>query len=212
MHFVLIFVKLVSTRYNISSMDKARVASLIERIGNLLRSEERVSGSDSGLQTVHVQILGYLSQCNRYSNTPAAVTEFIGSTKGTTSQSINILEKKGFINKRSDEEDGRVIHLDLSDKGERFIKNEFPPHEFKAALDGLNKNDTERLSQLLTKLLIQLQRKNNSKLFGVCHTCRHFKKFGLGDIHQCGLTLEPLSVEESFLICREHEQLPEKAV
>ncbi len=212
MHFKIIFVKLVSTRYNISSMDKARVASLIERIGNLLRSEERASGSDSGLQTVHVQILGYLSQCNRYSNTPAAVTEFIGSTKGTTSQSINILEKKGFINKRSDEEDGRVIHLDLSDKGERFIKNEFPPYEFKAALDGLNKNDTERLSQLLTKLLIQLQRKNNGKLFGVCHTCRHFKKFGLDDTHQCGLTLEPLSEKESYQICREHVQLPEKAV
>ena len=212
MHFKIIFVKYVSTRYNIGNMDNTKIASLIERIGNLLRSGERASGSDSGLQTVHVQILGYLSQCNRYSNTPIGVTEFVGSTKGTTSQSINILEKKGFINKSPDEEDGRVIHLKLTDKGEHFVKDEFPPREFKAALDGLNSNDTERLSQLLTKLLIQLQRKNNGKLFGVCHTCKHFNKFGSGDKHQCGLTLEPLSEKESYQICREHEQPTKKAV
>jgi DNA-binding MarR family transcriptional regulator len=157
-------------------------------------------------------MLGYISQCNRYSDTPVAVTEFVGATKGTTSQSINILEKKGFLIKRPDKVDGRVIHLDLTDKGEYFVKNEFPPHEFRDALDGLNPDDRESLAILLTKLLIQLQRKNNGKLFGVCHTCKHFKKFGLEDTHQCGLTLEPLSEEESFQICREHEQPSTKAV
>ncbi|MFA9407839.1 MAG: MarR family winged helix-turn-helix transcriptional regulator [Candidatus Dadabacteria bacterium] len=193
-------------------MEKTKIASLIERIGNLLRSEERASGADSGLQSVHVQILNYLYQCNRYSNTPAGVTEFIGSTKGTTSQSINILEKKGFIKKYIDDEDGRVIRLYLTEKGEDFIKNEFPPTDFCRALDTLSTKDSDYLSQLLTKLLVQLQLENKSKLFGVCHTCNHFKKFGLGDTHQCGLTLEPLSEKESFLICREHEQSTKKAV
>ena len=193
-------------------MDKTRIASLIERIGNLLRSEERASGAESGLQSVHVQILSYLSQCNRYSNTPAGVTEFIGSTKGTTSQSINILDKKGFIKKSLDDKDGRVVRLYLTEKGEEFIKNEFPPTDFCATLDMFSAKDSEYLSQLLTKLLVQLQLKNNSKLFGVCNTCNHFKKFGLGDTHQCGLTLEPLSEKESFLICREHEQSTNKTV
>ncbi len=200
-------------RYDtISDMSNTKVASLIERLGNLLRSQERTAGSNSGLQSIHVQMLGYLSQCNRYSDTPVAVTEFVGATKGTTSQSINILEKKSFILKRPDKVDGRVIHLDLTDKGAHFVKNEFPPREFRDALNGLNSDDRESLAILLTKLLIQLQRKNNGKLFGVCHTCKHFKEFGLDDTHQCGLTLEPLSEEESFQICREHEQPSARAL
>lgn len=193
-------------------MDKIRIASLIERIGNLLRSEERASGADSGLQSVHLQILNYLSQCNRYSNTPAGVTEFIGSTKGTTSQSINILEKKGFLLKRPDAEDGRVVHLVLTDKGKSFVEDEFPPSEFNDALDSLNSNDADSLALLLTKLLIQFQQNNNGKLFGVCHTCNHFRKSALSNSHQCGLTLEPLSEEESLRICREYEDPAKKAV
>lgn len=193
-------------------MEESRIAYLIERIGNLLRSEERVSGADSGLQSVHVQILTYLSKCNRYSNTPAGVTEFIGSTKGTISQSINILEKKGFITKRPDEKDRRILHLILTVKGQSFIDSEFPSSKFNDAIESLDSSDAESLSQLLTKLLIKFQQNNNGKLFGVCHTCKHFKKFGLGETHQCGLTLEPLSEKESLQICREYEEPQKKAV
>lgn len=193
-------------------MEETRIAHLIERIGNLLRSEERVSGAESGLQSVHVQILTYLSKCNRYSNNPAGVTEFIGSTKGTISQSINILEKKGFITKRPDEKDRRVLHLILTEKGQSFIDNEFPSSQFKDAIESLNTSDSESLTLLLTKLLIKFQQNNNGKLFGVCHTCNHFKKFGLRDRHQCGLTLEPLSNKESLQICREYEEPSKKAV
>lgn len=193
-------------------MKQVRIASLIERIGNLLRSEERALGAESGLQTVHVQILSYLSQCNRYSNTPAGVTEFVGSTKGTTSQSINILENKGFINKVPDKEDGRVVHLELTGKGETFIESNIPLAEFSDILDILDSDEAERLLKTLNKLLVQLQASNNGRLFGVCHTCSHFKKYGLGEIHQCGLTLEALSEKESYQICREHEVPSIKAV
>lgn len=193
-------------------MNKVQIASLIERIGNLLRSEERVLGAESGLQTVHVQILGYLSQCNRYSNTPAGVTDFIGSTKGTISQSINILGNKGFINKVPDEEDRRVVHLELTKKGTSVAKEIFPPSDFSNTLDIFSQEESEKLSELLTRLLVQLQRNNNSKAFGVCRTCRHFRKNGLAKTHQCGLTLEPLSEKESTLICREHEDPTRKAI
>lgn len=193
-------------------MNKVEIASLIERIGNLLRTQERASGSESGLQAVHVQILNYLSQCNRYSNTPAGVTEFIGATKGTISQSINILERKGFIKKEPDQEDRRIVHLELTDEGKSFIKQNFPPTEFCETLDIIDSKDSENLAQFLKAILIHLQRKNNGRLFGVCHTCKYFNKYGLGQTHQCGLTKEPLSEKESFQICREHEEQSLKVV
>ncbi len=207
-----IFVKLVSRRYNISNMESQRIASLVERLGNLLRSEDRVAGSGAGLQPIHMQILRYLSVCNRYSDTPAGVGEFVGATKGTTSQSINVLERKGYLKKRPDNEDGRIVHLALTAKARRFIEKEFPPAEFSEAVTAMRPGDGAKLSELLNELLVLLQRQNEGIAFGVCNTCRYFKRDGLADSHQCGLTGEPLAEHESFMICREHEYPSEKAV
>ncbi|KAB2833805.1 MAG: winged helix-turn-helix transcriptional regulator, partial [Candidatus Dadabacteria bacterium] len=196
-------VKLVSIRYNNPMNEGAKIASLIERLGNLLRAGERSSGQ--GLLPVHVQMLSYLSVGNRYSDTPAAVTEFVGATKGTTSQSIGVLERKGYLRKRPDDEDGRVTHLSLTAKGKRFVENNFPPPEFGESIDGMKPAERESLARLLTGLLVSLQRRNGGRMFGVCRTCRYFRKDALPGSHQCGLTLEPLSEDESMKICREHE-------
>lgn len=197
-------VKLVSIRYNIGMEDVRKIASLIERLGNLLRAGERASGA--GLLPVHVQMLSYLSVCNRYSDTPAAVTEFSGATKGTSSQSIAVLERKGFLRKRHDSADGRVIHLDLTAKGRRFVENNFPPDAFGSAIGKMKPGDRAALAHLLTGLLASLQKGNGGRTFGVCHTCRYFRRDALPGSHQCGLTLEPLSGDESTQICREHER------
>jgi len=196
-------VKLVSIRYNNLMNEGAKIASLIERLGNLLRAGERSSGS--GLLPVHVQMLSYLSVCNRYSDTPAAVTEFVGATKGTTSQSIGVLERKGYLRKRPDGKDGRVIHLSLTAKGKRFVESNSPPPEFGASIDGMKPAERESLARLLNVLLVSLQRRNEGRMFGVCRTCRYFRKDAFPGSHQCGLTLEPLSDDESMKICREHE-------
>ena len=193
-------------------MNSERIDSLVERLGNLLRAEERASGSVDGLQTIHMQIMRYLSACNRYSDTPAGVTEFLGATKGTTSQSINVLERKGFLEKRPDATDGRVIHLVLTAKAESFLESEFPPPGFTEALSVMKPVEREKLSGLLNQFLVLLQRNNKGKAFGVCETCRYFKRNAFGDSHQCGLTLEPLSDNDSSRICREHEYPSKKAV
>ena len=48
---------------------------LVERLGNLMRSELRKAGSDESLQPVHLQAMIYLARANRYSNTPQALAE-----------------------------------------------------------------------------------------------------------------------------------------
>lgn len=194
------------------AMESERIASLIERLGNLLRAEERFTGRESRLQPIHLQILRYLSICNRYSDSPAGVTEFLGATKGTTSQSINVLVKKGYLKKQPDKEDGRKTHLILTPKAERYINNDYPPNEFSNALSEMDPNERSELSSLLNNLLVLIQSQNQGAAFGVCHTCRFFNKNGLGASHQCGLTKEPLTEKESFLICREHEYPQKKAV
>src|ERR1700674_5335522 len=74
---------------------------LVERLGNLMRTELRKSGGDEALQPVHLQALIYLSKANRYSNTPQALAEYLGLTKGTVSQTLLLLDPRGlrFIEK-----------------------------------------------------------------------------------------------------------------
>ena len=78
------------------------IFDLIERMSALIRSEERKKCSELGIQSVHLQVLDYLSRCNRYSDTPAALTNYLGMTRGTVSQTVLLLEKKGFIRKNVD--------------------------------------------------------------------------------------------------------------
>ncbi len=82
-------------------MEKVDVFDLIERMAALIRSEERKKCTELGLQPVHLQVLDYLSRCNRYSDTPAALTNYLGMTRGTVSQTVLLLVKKGFIKKSS---------------------------------------------------------------------------------------------------------------
>jgi hypothetical protein len=55
----------------------------------------------------------------------------------------------------------------------------------------------------LESLLRALQRARGGRTFGICHTCRHFRRLRGGG-NRCGLTGEPLSVSDSRRICREH--------
>lgn len=183
-------------------MAETNLYPLIERIGNLLRTEIRRTGNDIGLQPVHLQALSYLSQCNRYSDTSAAVTDYLGTTKGTVSQTLRVLEKKGCITKLTDTKDKRVQHLKVSASGHEILSAFLPPEKFREASNQVCGTDRDQLVILLTGMLRKLQIANHSKSFGVCKSCRFFCSDGAQ--YQCGLTKEPLSTDDSEKICREH--------
>ena len=103
-------------------MEAIDVFDLIERMAALIRSEERKRCTELGLQLVHLQVLDYLSRCNRYSDTPAALTNYLGMTRGTVSQTLLLLEKKGYIKKTTDATDRRVVHISLLPEGENIVK------------------------------------------------------------------------------------------
>ncbi len=66
-------------------------------------------------------------------------------------------------------------------------------------------NDKSSINSGLKRLLSALQKTSHSKSFGLCLTCSHNVK-NSDNTYLCGLTQEPLSVEEIDLICREHLQ------
>ncbi len=186
------------------------LADLLERIGGLLRAERRVVGGSDQLLPVHQDVLNYLARCNRYSNTPATVTDFLQITKGTVSQSILVLERRGLIRKHNDKQDRRQVRLRLTAKGQRLATKHGPNALAVSLTSKLNATELATAERLLTTALRSLQEHNESRSFGQCSTCHHFRDNGQGSF-RCGLTGETLKLEETEQICREHE-FPASAV
>lgn len=183
-------------------MQETTTFRLIERISNLLRSEERKKFAAIGLQPVHVQVLDYLSTCNRFSDTPAAVAEYLGLTKGTISQSIQVLERKSYVEKSQDSQDGRVVHLALSAEGKQLLDEIKPIDIFAQAQQAISSQGFNSLEDALNSALSALQKANNARSFGVCHSCVNFIE--VENHYLCNLTQLPLSQTDAKKICREH--------
>ena len=184
-------------------MNMPEVHDVLERLSNLLRMEMRTFGLRYGLQPVQIEALTYLTQCNRYSDTPQAVTEYLGLTKGTVSQSLKVLEQKNLLRKQQDKQDKRIIHLTPTAKGRTLIEQAIPAKGLEQALTMTSAAKIHTLGNELRAILRNWQHKNQRKTFASCHTCRfneHHK-----DGYLCGLTQEPLSLQDIQLICREHQ-------
>ncbi|EPJ43851.1 MAG: transcriptional regulator [Osedax symbiont Rs1] len=175
----------------------------LERIANLLRQETRLEGQCLGLQPVQQEALYYLSTCNRYSDTTLAVTEFLGLTKGTVSQSLKVLENKALISREKDNSDKRVTHLKVTAAGREFLAHTCPPQKFNEAMAGLSASEQDETKVVLHKLLQKYQQATGRTAFGVCRNCKFNQTATEGIL--CGLTQETLSITDVILICREYE-------
>jgi DNA-binding MarR family transcriptional regulator len=172
---------------------------IFERLAALLQQLVREDAVRHGLLPVHLQVLGYLAQANRYSDIPIAVASYLGITRGTVSQTLAMLERKGLISRSSDDRHGRRVHLQLTAAGEEVLAGSWPQR-----LDGLlaaGGVDLDELSSHLRAVLGSLQRLNDRQAFGQCRECAHFLEES--GSHRCGLTGETLAVEQTIRICRE---------
>jgi hypothetical protein len=133
-----------------------------------------------------------------------AVTEYLGQTKGTVSQTLKVLEKKRLLSKLPDENDKRVSHLKISAKGKQLLKQSVPTPMFIKACEELSHKDQLQIEAGLKLLLTTLLQANSMKSFGVCHSCRYNSKTDVGS-YFCNLVQQALSVDDIQLICKEHE-------
>lgn len=180
---------------------------LLERLSSLTRVWFREHPMLTDLQPIQLSALMYLGRCNRYSDTPLAVTEYLGLTKGTVSQSLKALEGKGLLIKRPDVRDKRSVHLVLTAPAQALLDAVIPPDFLVAAAQRMG-GDATALEGLLLELLRNIQQGENVPSFGLCRTCRFHQTDADGAF--CGLTQEPLESKEIDLICREH-QIPDPA-
>ncbi|MCL4679212.1 MAG: MarR family winged helix-turn-helix transcriptional regulator [Alphaproteobacteria bacterium] len=169
----------------------------LERLSSLHRSLMRKAANAEGMQLVQIEILQYLAMCNRYSNTAQALSEYLGQTKGSISQSLKCLEEQNLVERKPCTEDGRIVRLYLTAKSKEIMKR----IEKRLTPDI---HDDEKTIAAFKSILKTWQRQKNQKGFGQCRSCRFNIDKGDGSF-LCGLTDEPLKKAETMQICREHE-------
>ena len=200
-------VKNVSTRYyRLMVTDNREAHDLIERLCNLVRADVRAVCNEQGMRPVQLEALRFLTQCNRYSDTPQAVAEFLGLTKGTVSQTLKVLEKKGLLRKQGDTRDKRLVHLKPTARGQRLVDRAVPAEALTSGIDNLSSSERQVTVDSLRTLLRSVQKANDLKTFAPCNTCRFNQKHNTA--YFCELTQEPLEAQDIVLLCREH-QYPE---
>lgn len=188
-------------------MHELETFKLIERISSLLRSEERKKYASIGLQPIHGQVLEFLAKCNKYSNTHASVAEYFGLTKGTVSQSIQLLERKSLLKKTTDHQDARIVHLTLTQSGQTLINDLKPLDIFKHAEIKVSQHEFNTIDHALQSTLNLLQKINHTKSFGLCNSC-HYLAIEANH-YQCSSTNQALDREDTDKICRDHVPKPD---
>lgn len=173
------------------------VAHLLERVSRVLIAEAHAQG----LKPVQWEALRFLSRANRFSRTPTGLTRYLGCTKGTVSQTLKALEQRGLVRKRVAVGDRRSAVFELTRAGARTLESD-PIEAVDHVVDAIGVGTT--LEPALRDLLGSLLASRGMQPFGVCASCRHFRREG-GDPYFCGLLQLPLTTDDSTRICVEQE-------
>ena len=176
----------------------------LERLARLMRAREH--GED--LNPAQWEALRFLSRANRFSNSPSALTRYLGATKGTVSQTLIALERKGYITRALRDGAKKSISLTLTGKGQDALARD-PWADLARAAEDLGGKTKRRLHRGLAELLDQELKRSGHASFGVCATCRFFRERGRSDDakgpHLCMLFEDALSEDDAQRICREHQ-------
>jgi DNA-binding MarR family transcriptional regulator len=183
---------------SLPSASALRASHLIERLGRLLRAGDHASG----LNPAQAEALRYLARANRFSRTPAALAEYLGSTRGTVSQTLLSLEAKDLIERQPNARDGRSVLYALTPDASEFLAAD---SSCDLARDIDETGAAKRLAYDLEATLRETLAARGGRVFGACHTCCHFRRdqHKGATPHHCALLNEPLSKADGMMICVE---------
>ena len=170
----------------------------LERLARLVRSASHTEG----LNAAQWEALRYLGRANRFSNSPGALTRYLGATKGTISQTVLVLIKKGAIGKSLRNNDGRSVVLVLTEAGQKILGDD-PLLEMEKAITKLGDKTSKRFAKGLGELLeIEVSRQGEPS-FGSCVGCAHATK-DKGEVW-CKVLNVNVSADDAQKLCVYHK-------
>ncbi len=129
------------------------LARLIEQVGKAAYN----LGFTPGLNPAQWAALRYFDEATLERRTVTGFAQFQGTTKGTASQTVAALVRKGYLKRMGDKQDRRVHRLVLTDESQTLLRGD-PLQQLSNALESLQQEERWALAVSMEKVLHQLIR------------------------------------------------------
>lgn len=187
---------MISTRYELLMNTSDQIHALINRLARLDAAETW----EVDLNPAQIAALDYLSRANRFSRAPSHVAEYLGTTRGTISQTLKALDRKGYVSERRSETDKRSIAYDPTYAGAALAARD---RALIGTIKQMPAQEKDKLLEGLSAILSAQLAVKGGRAFDICKTCAHHRKTKDGAF--CALLSVALEPAETMQIC--HEQV-----
>jgi DNA-binding MarR family transcriptional regulator len=178
-----------------------RIAELLVHVGRAAQSED----ARSELTAAQWTCLRFFARANGSTRTPSAFASFQATTRGTASQIIKSLERRGLIARTRAERDRRSVCFDLTAEGRRMLAQD-PLRDLVGLIDGLADAERARFLTTLSRLASAFAVRRDVPSFGTCRDCSHFGT--TGDAAYCACMAAELAADEIDRLCASYTPMP----
>lgn len=123
----------------------------------------------NGLRDREWMALRFLARANRFSRTPSALAQFVGTTRATASQTVKRLEEKGYLQRQGSDQDKRSVILDVTPRGEKILSSD-PITQLVHAIAALEIG-ANNFRDVLRHILEQLDARRDRHHADTCRKC-----------------------------------------
>jgi DNA-binding MarR family transcriptional regulator len=178
-------------------------AELLVQVGRLVQAE----GYDGELSPAQWMALRFFARANQFSRNPSAFAEFQATTRGTATQTIKLLEARGYLVRESSKVDRRSIRLRLTSKGKKALARD-PLEVLVRAVELLDAKEQTAMHRALNQVLSTVATSGAHRQVGICQDCTHFGSEVRSNppstarsAAECLLLGVPIQPEEVGLLC-----------
>jgi len=180
--------------------ERAKIVELVDRLSRIAHSLQFAEG----LNPAQWEALRFVARANRNSCSPGTLAVFMGSTKGTVSQTLKALENKGLIQRSRKAGDRRGVEIAVTVAGRALIERD-PLGRIHDALSTCSEADQRGVVTGLERLVGIVQKHQNIPEFGPCLSCAHYKPETCSETNaigcRCGVSGELFDASELAKIC-----------
>lgn len=184
-----------------------RIATGLHKIGLAMKQQAWQHANEEGLSATQGEILAAL--VGQGALTSSELSERLGVTPPTISDSVRALVEKKLVTKSPDPRHARASLLTPTKKGAALGARARSWPEFMAdAVSDLSAAEQSAFYAGVVKMIRSMQEQGLVPLSGMCVTCTHFQpNVRTGNApHHCALVDAPLAADQLRIDCAEHER------
>jgi DNA-binding MarR family transcriptional regulator len=184
-----------------------RIREGLARLASALRTEDWERAQNLGLNPTQLAILDGLAGRSTGLGVKQIAFE-LGVSQPTATDSIKALEAKGYVGRRPDPADGRVVRIVLTGKGKAIRSRPDGTIGVGDVIATLPTVEQERMLVALVGIIRGLQEADAIPVQRMCVSCIHFRPFvhPTGPTpHHCNFVDAAFGQADLRIECREHE-------